>query len=122
MTCLFDFTWLFITVLLTERSSLHARQNNFPFEIVKHSSAYREFLMRCSGVTDFRSLCRFGPFERFFHFGGLRSITRFLANSDDVGRCKRERRLCTQEEAREDGVSPALPELYDESSVESLVL
>ena len=72
--------WLLITLLLTDSSSLYARQNNFPIEIVKHSFAYRESLRRCSGVTDFGSLLRFGP------FGGLRSITRFLDSSDDVGR------------------------------------
>ena len=78
--CLFDFILLLITLLLTDSSSLHARKNNFPIETVKHSFTYRESLRHSSGVTEF------GPFERFFPFGGLRSITRFLDSSDDVGR------------------------------------
>ena len=50
--------------------------------------------MRCSGVMDFGSLWRLGPLARFFPLGGgLRSITRFLDSSEDVGGRSLESRL-----------------------------
>ena len=71
---------------LNSRTVLPYMYDRITFPLKQYSEtlfAYRESLRRSSGVTDFG---RLGPFERFFPFGGLRSITRFLDSSDDVGR------------------------------------
>lgn len=72
-------------LVFTDSCFLHALQNNVPAETVIHWFAYHGSLRRFSGVTDLGSLRQLGPFDRFFPFGGLRSITRFLDHSDDIG-------------------------------------